>query len=231
MVEPPVAQIDWRGAVRVIRSHYPPIDLFEDIADPEDWGLLISAEMKTNPRLMPTIGNLEMVPPARRVSGPGATFLMAPFTHASIDRPNRFSSGQFGVLYIAQAFNTAVAETIYHHEVFMAATDQAPGWTSHFREIVLDVAAGCHDIREQGFEPLMNPSDYSEPQAFGAKFRNNGSEGIVYPSVRATGDCVALFFPDTATNVRQGRHLDYHWDGTRVDLVRDLSAGDVYRVG
>jgi len=230
LVGPPVAEIDWTGAVRIIRSHYPPIDLFEDIADPEDWGLLISAEMKTNPRLMATIGNLDMVPPARRVSGPGATFLMAPFTHVSPDRPSRFSDGSFGVLYIAEAFDTAVAETIYHHGLFMAATDQPPGWTSHFREIVLDVAAGCHDIRGPDYSALMNPSDYTEPQAFGAGLRSSGSEGIVYPSVRATGDCVALFYPDSATNVRQGRHLDYHWDGERVDLVRDLSAGEVYRV-
>ena len=66
----PVTRIQWTGARRIIRSLYPPIDLFEDIADPEDWPLLIAAEMKTNPRLMETIGNLDLVPPGRRVSGP-----------------------------------------------------------------------------------------------------------------------------------------------------------------
>ena len=48
----PVAQVSWRGAVGIIRGIHPPIDLFEDIADPADWPLLISAEQKTNPRLM-----------------------------------------------------------------------------------------------------------------------------------------------------------------------------------
>ena len=33
----PVAEIEWPSAVRIIRSLYPPIDLFEDIADPNDW--------------------------------------------------------------------------------------------------------------------------------------------------------------------------------------------------
>jgi hypothetical protein len=28
----------------------------------------------------------------------------------------------------------------------------------------------------------------------------------------------------------QGRHLDYHWNGTRVDLVRDRTNGAVFRV-
>jgi hypothetical protein len=45
----------------MIGSLHPPIDLFEDVADPSDWSLLISAEQKTNPRLMETIGNIDLV--------------------------------------------------------------------------------------------------------------------------------------------------------------------------
>jgi hypothetical protein len=40
---------------------------------------------------------------------------MAPFTHASLDRPSRFSDGSYGVLYVAAAFETALFETIHHH--------------------------------------------------------------------------------------------------------------------
>ncbi len=69
----PVSSVTWKGAVRIIRSAFPPIDLFEDIADPADWPLLISAEQKTNPRIMATIGNLDLVPVDRRVGGAGAT--------------------------------------------------------------------------------------------------------------------------------------------------------------
>ena len=47
----PRAKVQWHRAARIIRTLYPPVDLFEDIADPADWPLLISAEMKTNPRL------------------------------------------------------------------------------------------------------------------------------------------------------------------------------------
>ena len=86
----PVSRVEWKGAVRIIRSAFPPIDLFEDIADPADWPLLISAEQKTNPRIMATIGNLDLVPVDRRVGGNGASYLMAPFTHISTDRPSRF---------------------------------------------------------------------------------------------------------------------------------------------
>ena len=226
------AKIQWQRAVRIIRSLYPPVDLFEDIADPADWPLLISAEMKTNPRLMETIGNLALVPHSRRVSGPGASYLMAPFTHVSPDRPSRFSDGRYGVLYVAKTFETAVLETMHHHGRFMAATEQAPGWTSQFREIVLDVDASLHDLRSlDRTDPVLDPNDYAASQTLGSSLRALGSDGIVYPSVRQPGgECAGLFYPDRVSLPTQGRHLDYHWDGFRVDLYRDVAARQVYRV-
>lgn len=236
MIDPaglPVAEIEWHGAVRIIRSIFPPIDLFEDIADPADWPLLIAAEQKTNPRLMETIGNLDLVPAERRVSGPGASWLMAPFTHVSPDRPSRFSDGSFGVLYVGDRFEVALLETVHHHARFMHATAQPPGWTSQFREIVLEVDASIHDIRPREAEAaaVLAPADYTVSQALGIGLRALGSAGIVYPSVRCPGgECAGLFYPDGASNPMQGRHLDYHWNGARVDLYRDRSAGEVFRI-
>jgi len=226
----PISAVHWPAGVRIIRSVFPPIDLFEDIAAPEDWPLLISAEQKTNPRLMDSIGNLDLIPADRRVGGPGASFLMAPFTHTSTDRPSRFSDGRLGVLYVAEDFETAVHETIHHHGRFMAATEQTPGWTSQFRELVMEVRADLHDIRGLEAPELLDPEDYAAAQAFGAAVRAAGGAGIVYPSVRGTADCVGLFYPDLAQNPVQGRHLDYHWNGTTVDFVRDAGRGEVFRV-
>jgi hypothetical protein len=225
----PVIDVNWRGAVRIIRSAYPPIDLFEDIADPADWPLLISAEQKTNPRLMENLGNLDLVPPKRRVGGPGASFLMAPFTHVSPDRPSRFTDGRHGVLYAASTFETALFETMHHHARFMARTGEAAGWTSQFREIVLDISGRLHDVR--GNAAAHSPEDYTESQALGFVLRSQESDGLLYRSVRyAGGECAVLFFPDLASNAAQGRHLDYHWDGRRVDLVRDAGRGEVFRI-
>ena len=229
----PVAEVRWRSAARIIRSRFPPIDLFEDLADPADWPLLISAEQKTNPRLMETIGNLDLAPPMRRVAGPGASYLMAPFTHVSPDRPSRFSDGAFGVLYVGDTFEVALLETVYHHGRFMARTREHAGWTSQFRQIALDVAARLHDLRDrrEQFAAALDPDDYAQSQSLGAGLRGAGSDGIVYPSLRAdSGQCVGVFYPDCASNPLQGRHLDYHWDGARVDLWRDLASGKVYRI-
>lgn len=219
----PVARIRWTAARRIIRSLYPTVDLFEDIADPADWPLLIAAEQKTNPRLVESIGTLDRVPPRRRVAGPGATFLMAPFIHASLDRPSRFDDGRAGVLYVADRFETALMETMHHHARFMARTREPPGWTSQFRELAMDVDATLHDLRgdDPGFAPALDPDRYQAAQALGRALRTAGSDGVVYPSRRdPEGLCAGLFYPDLARNLVQGRHLDYHWDGTRVDLYR-----------
>lgn len=227
------ARVEWNGAVRIIRSLYPPIDLFEDIADPADWPLLIAAEQKTNPRLMETIGTIDLVPPERRVAGPGASYLMAPFTHVSTDRPSRFSDGRTGVLYAGSRFQTALLETIHHHARFMQRTGEAPGWTSQFREIILDVRAELHDLRAntESVSDVLDPRSHTAGQALGAALRSMGSDGVVYPSLRDEGgECVGLFHPDLARNPRQGRHLDYHWDGRRIDLYRDAGSGEVFRI-
>ena len=229
----PVSTIEWQSAVRIIRSIHPPIDLFEDIADPADWPMLISAEQKTNPRLMENIGNLDLVPQERRVGGPGATYLMAPFTHVSHDRPTRFSDGSYGVLYAGNSFEVALLETIHHHSRFMARTNEAPGWTSQFREVVMDINARLHDLRadEGRFSEAADPNDYSASQTLGGQLQAAGSNGVAYPSVRREGgECAGLFYPDLASNAIQGRHLDYHWDGARVDLYRDTGTGEVFRI-
>ena len=228
----PEAHIEWRGAVRIIRSCFPPIDLFEDIADPADWPLILSAEQKTNPRLMANIGNLDLIPEHRRVAGPGASFLMAPFTHVSTDRPSRFSDGSYGVLYVAHEFETALFETMHHHARFMAATNQEPGWTSQFRELVMNVTATLHDCRDlPRTDPVLSPDDYSAGQSLGARLRASGSDGVVFPSVRRPGgQCVGLFYPDLANSPIQGRHLDYHWNGSRVDFYRDTATHEVFAV-
>lgn len=236
MIDPvtvPVNRVQWSGARRIIRSSFPPIDLFEDIAPPEDWPILIAAEQKTNPRLMHTLGALDLVPPGRRVSGPGATFLMAPFTHVSVDRPSRFSDGTYGTLYAANRFETALLETMFHHGKFMARTREAPGWTSQFRELVFDVDAQLHDLRggDARWIAALDRESYAASQRLGQALQIGASEGVVFPSQRdSAGECVGLFFPDLASRLIQARHLDYHWDGQRVDLYRDAGSGQLFRV-
>lgn len=228
---PPLVSVPWQTH-RIIRSLYPPIDLFEDIADPADWELLAAAETKTNPRIMETIGTLALVPVSRRVGGDGASVVMAPFTHISTDRPGRFSDGSYGVYYAGDSRETAIVETAYHHGRFMAATAEPPGWTSDFRELIGRVTSDLHDITDAsvyGACLVADPARYEEAQDFAARLRLSGSDGLVYPSVRhAGGQCIAAFWPDVVSIPTQASHLTYHWDGTLVDQVKDVGSKKVY---
>lgn len=234
MRDAPLSRVDWPSAVRLIESKYPPIDLFEDLADPEDWELLAAAEARTNPRIAVTIGNLDLVPAQRRVAGPGASYVMAPFTHCSPDRPGRFHDGHFGAYYAARDFETAVAEVTHHQAQRLLDSRDAPGWISDMRELVGAVQAELTDIREPGFEPLLAPSDYAPSQAFARDRRDAGGDGIVYPSARNRGgECIAAFWPDVVARPVQGRHFRYHWDGERIDMIHELrldGKGEIFRL-
>jgi len=217
VVTPPFAEIDWPDSHRIIRSIYPPVWLFEDIADPADWALIASAEAKTNPRVRDEIGDLTLVPVTRRVAGPGASIVMGAFTHCSADRRSRFSDGTYGVWYAGDRFDVALTETIYHHERFMRRTSEAPV-DSQFRELKAHVGGKLRDLRQPGSKKYLKPDDYAASQGIAKRLRNAGEDGVVYPSVRWTaGQAVALFWPDRVRlPVIQARHLLYHWDGKAV---------------
>src|SRR6185437_10812465 len=104
----PVRRILWKNAVRIIPSIYPPIDLFERVADPADVDTVLAIESAFNPRLREQAGDLSLVPREERVVGPGAGYIMAAFTHVSPDG-SRFSDGTYGVFYAAQREATAIA--------------------------------------------------------------------------------------------------------------------------
>lgn len=223
-------RVAWDRTWRIIRSIHPPVDLFEDIADPRDWDALLAVEAKTNPRVRNEVGELGKVPPERRVAGPGASFVMAPFVHCSTARPGRFTDGSYGLYYAGDREAVALAETIYHHGLFMAATAEEPGWTSDFRALIGSVDRALHDVN--AVPGALDPDDYRPSQAEGAALRAAGSDGLVWESVRLPGGaCIGAFWPDVVPIPVQGSHFCYHWNGERVDYVRRYGAGEVLAVG
>jgi RES domain-containing protein len=226
-----IKAVGWPSYTRLINSAFPPIDLFEDIADPADWELLARAEGRTNPRLAESIGQLDLVPPERRVGGPGASYVMAPFVHCSPDRSGRFHDGNFGAFYAANDFATAVAETVHHVARFLAATAEEPGWIATMRELTGQIDRALVDIRKGSHAALLDPDSYVASQAFAAGQRADGADGIVYPSVRQKGgECFAAFWPDVVGIPQQASHWRYHWDGGRVDVIREVTLSGKGRI-
>jgi hypothetical protein len=212
-----MARIRWTPSYRLVPSRFPPVGLFDRVARPEDLEFALAAEQLTNDRLRDEVGQIHLVPPAERVSGPGTTPIMAAFTHVNPEG-SRFSDGTYGVYYAARDMQTAVAESAYHRARFLARTQEAPGEID-MRSYLADIRAELVDLRGYGRRTpdLMHPDSYAASQAFGRQKRAEGAGGIVYDSVRREGGlCVGVFRPKLVSPCRQGPHVCYLWDGREI---------------
>jgi hypothetical protein len=213
MAEPPVHRLRWAQACRIVPTRYPSVYLYDRVADAADFEALYALEAMTNDRLRDELGQIERVPAADRVFGPGSGPIMAAFTHVN-PQGSRFSDGRFGVFYAARQRATATAETAYHHARFLAATAEGP---MHLPMRLYHVAidARVHDLRS-GFEAEHDRDDYGAARVLGASLRASGSGGVAYRSVRHPGgECVGLFRPRGASRCLHAAYLLYAWDGVR----------------
>ncbi len=213
----PVTDTVWRPSHRLIPSRYPTVGLYDRVADPSDLDVVFAIEALTNARIRDETGQLQLVPPEDRVSGPGSTPIMAAFTHLNPEG-SRFSDGSYGVYYAARALDTAIAEVSHHRAVFLARTAE-PELDVDMREVLANVAAGLHDLCGLGDAgaALLDPLDYGASQRFAIALRAAGSAGLVYPSVRHPGGvCVGIFRPRMLDGARSGKHIGLHWDGQRI---------------
>lgn len=214
-----VSHVRWKKQYRIIPSKFPPINFFEGLVDPNLMAAAFEVEAMTNSRLRAEVGDISLVKAEDRVSGPGSSVVMAAFTH--IGRPTRFSDGQFGVYYAAQALETAVKETIFHRQRFMRYTHEHPG-DLDMRVYVGRIQKPLVDIRMAEYKYLHEPDlgQYPVSQAFGAEIRAASHWGIVYNSVRHPGGFnIAALRPPAVSVPVQGPQLIYRWDGEQICAV------------
>jgi hypothetical protein len=222
---PPEREVDWDRTFRMIPSRYPPIDLFERIADPADWETLAAIESLTNDRLRDEIGDISAVPPEERIGGPGASAIMAAFTHTGF--PSRFTDGSYGVYYACDSFEGALCEVAYHQERFLRRTNEE-STRLEMRVFIGSAHHRFHDVRG-GWPRVHDKQDYGPGQALGRAVRAARGNGIVYDSVRLRGAAnLAVFRPKAVASrtrrphVVQGPHLVLSWNGSRIDRYIEI---------
>jgi hypothetical protein len=215
---PPVRLVRWEKTFRLIPSRYPPIDLFERVADVADWEVIALIEGLTNDRLREEMGDIALVPVSERLTGPGASPIMAAFTHVGF--PSRFSDGSFGVYYASDGFDGALREVLHHRKQFLERTSE-PKTSFDLRTYIGRIDAHLHDVR--GDWPLVHdPASYVHSQQLARETRDSGSHGIVFDSVRSPRAAnIAVFRPSVLAasgkpHVIQGSHIRAEWDGTRM---------------
>jgi RES domain len=136
----------------------------------------------------------------------------AAFTHA---RPegSRFSGADRGVWYAAFSLKTAQTEVAYHYGEGLREVSWQEEETVAYREYLADFRAAFHDLRDDdagAYKKYLQPVSYRASQQLGRRLLDEGSSGIVYPSVRhAGGTCIACFRPALVSNVREGSRVTF----------------------
>lgn len=215
--------IRWRPCYRVIAKEYAGENLFDRLIDERDL-LKRQEELEaaqqiadlTNPVVQDKLGDIELVPLADRMYGPGTGLIMAAFTFPTA--PSRFSNGQFGCYYATKARETAIAESTHHAKNALAGSGPC---VCEKTIVEANLDATLVDVRKGRPSPegIYDLEDYAVGQAFGELIKGLNGYGIVYDSVRdRSGECVALFRPKALSNARAAETIRYEWNGE--DIVR-----------
>lgn len=167
--------------------------------------------------LLPGIGVHELV-----FGVPNAWLVNAAFCHAH-PLGGRFNAPDRGAWYTAFEVETAQAEVAFHKSVELGEVD----W---FEEELIcddylsDFSAEFHDLRgDRHHADCLAPESYVASQTLAQALLDDGSLGLVYPSVRRLkGTCLACFRPALVMNVRKGAAYRFRWEGEPTPTVEQV---------
>ncbi|SEP83876.1 RES domain-containing protein [Azotobacter beijerinckii] len=210
-------------AYRLVNSKFPPIALFDDVADEADFEALYRLQAMTNPRLQNEIGRLELIPRGEIPFGiPGCSYATAPFTHVN-PAGSRFSNGSFGVLYLADRMDTAIAEVRHHQARYWSSVQGLNYDRFVFRGLTCRFTdAGMRDATGVPLsDPIYAPDDYTHSHQLGSEAKREACPGLRYNSVRCPGNvCWALMTPRPVTSIIQTAHYEMIWSGQIISVNR-----------
>lgn len=220
---PPVSLVRQYDTHRLIPSKYNPdfASVLTRIAD-NDQHLqdLFDLDHATNERLwgenglLPGIDGRELV-----FSVPSYQVINATFTHAH-PLGSRFNGPDRGASYAGFALKTSQAEIVFHKSIEYAEIGRFDDSVT-YDDYLADFSGSFHDIRKSpAFTRVLAPDSYVASQALSQRLLDDGSLGIVYPSVRhAGGTCIACFRPTLVSNVRKNRTYRFTWTGSAIPKI------------
>ncbi|WP_239995313.1 RES family NAD+ phosphorylase [Photobacterium phosphoreum] len=210
---------------RLINTKYPTINLFDDVASPEEFEMLYAIQAITNPRLRDEVGNISLIETSEIPfhCERGRSYAVAPFTHIN---PNggRFNDGYFGALYIALSEETAALEVKYHQEKYWSNIEGLEYDRFVFRNLIVSYdLQSCYEVTHKDSE-ILNINSYVASQQLARELKKDNYQAIKYPSVRSeSGICWALFTPKPVYDVVQSNLLEMIWDGEKIAEVNKIN--------
>jgi hypothetical protein len=215
---PPITRVRQSDTHRLIPSKYRSdrasvlVRIAEDdphLADIFDLDNATNERLRAESNLLPGIGIGELV-----FGVPYFRIVNAAFTHAH-PLGSRFNGPERGAWYAAFAIETSQAEVAFHKTTEYAEIGRFEDSVT-FDDYLADFGADLHDLRgDARFADCLLPDSYVAAQGLAERLLEQGSLGIVYPSVRhAGGVCLACFRPLLVGNVRQGDTYRFTWSGS-----------------
>lgn len=218
MAAVPVVQLRQFDTCRLIPSRF---------VDKEDSVLVPLAESKahladifeldnaTNQRLIAEHGRATGIGVDELVFGvPNFRMINAAYTYA---RPegSRFNNDERGAWYCGFDIKTVLDEIIFHKTVEYVEIDRFDD-SVRYQNLLADFNSEFHDLRGSSvYAKCLLPDSYVASQKLAAQLLEEGSLGVIYPSVRhAGGTNLACFRPALVGNVRRGTVYELTWSGT-----------------
>jgi hypothetical protein len=221
--DPPVLRFDWQGSHRLIPSRYSESGtVLSAIAgsarELEDLVLLDGASndrVQSEERGSIGISTFELV-----YGIPNAHIVNAAWTHPN-ESGSRFNDHTRGAWYAADSREASIAEVVYHKSRRLGEII-APGEpgqrprrdVSLYDHWLADFRADFHVLEPpeefaECLQPEPVPACYAASQALARRLLHNGSNGLVYPSVRyPRAKCIACFRPALVYNPHRSERLE-----------------------
>lgn len=216
MARPPVSLVRRHATHRLISSRLSPSgdSVLVRIANDDDHlRAIFELEAATNDRLAAGQQRFAGIGVEELVFGvPWSHVVNAAFCHPH-PLGSRFNGPDCGAWYAAFGLETAQAEIAWHKRVELAEV----GWTREesvtYDDYLADFSARFHDLRgATAFRACLDPESYAASQTLAEELLEDGSLGVIYPSVRHPGGtCLACFRPPVVMNVRRGHTYRFTW--------------------
>ena len=206
-----VAQFDQAGTHRLIPAKYGAESVLESLPLPPDvLADLSELDAATNERKIAENGGNSAIGPGELLLGvPEAHIVNAAFTHPG-PFGGRFHGAQRGAWYAGFEIETSIAEVAFHKRRFLQDGRIQGRHAFDYIDFLADFSGEFHTLDAAELESCLRPDPipqcYSASQALANKLLFEGSNGIVYPSVRRnSGTCIACFRPALVFHPRRGQ--------------------------
>lgn len=236
---PPIRPIDWAGSHRLIPSLYSELGtVLAEIVDGDAMlADVVLLEGATNDRIQGEQHGLIGISTFELIYGiPNAQIVNAAFTHTS-EAGSRFSDQTRGAWYAADELETSLAEVTYHKARRLAemVVPELPGSrpdheVSTYDDWLADFRSTFHALEPpeefpECLQPEPVPQCYAASQQMARRLLDQGSNGLLYPSVRRAGaHCLVCFRPALVYHPRRAVRLEISFEASTAGYEHQVRA-------